>query len=103
MIERHQLSEAIFHDINVYLAEQGIQVSQGTMVDATIVKASSSTKNKAKQRDPEMHSTRKNNQYFFGMKIHIGTDVNSNVIHSATVTAANTADINELPHLLRER
>ena len=59
-------------------------------------------KNNDKKRDPEMHSTRKNNQYHFGMKIHIGTDVNSNCIHSATVTSANEADINELPNLLRE-
>ena len=103
MIERHALSEAIFADINNYLVEKGIQVSQGSMVDATIIQAASSTKNKDKKRDAEMHSTRKNNQYYFGMKIHIGTDVNSNAIHSATVTPANTADITELPKLLRER
>ena len=103
MIERHTLSEAIFADINNYLVEKGIQVSQGSMVDATIIQAASSTKNKDKKRDAEMHSTRKNNQYYFGMKIHIGTDVNSNAIHSATITPANTADITELPKLLRER
>ena len=103
MIERHALSEAIFADINNYLVEKGIQVSQGSMVDATIIQAASSTKNKDKKRDAEMHSTRKNNQYYFGMKIHIGTDVNSNAIHSATITQANTADITELPKLLRER
>ena len=103
MIERHALSETIFADINNYLVEKGIQVSQGSMVDATIIQAASSTKNKDKKRDAEMHSTRKNNQYYFGMKIHIGTDVNSNAIHSATITPANTADITELPKLLRER
>ena len=103
MIERHALSEAIFADINNYLVEKGIQVSQGSMVDATIIQAASSTKNKDKKRDAEMHSTRKNNQYYFGMKIHIGTDVNSNAIHSATITPANTADITELPKLFRER
>ena len=103
MIERHALSEAIFADINNYFVEKGIQVSQGSMVDATIIQAASSTKNKDKKRDAEMHSTRKNNQYYFGMKIHIGTDVNSNAIHSATITPANTADITELPKLLRER
>lgn len=102
LIEKHQLSEALFHDINAYLAEQGIQVSQGSMVDATIVQAASSTKNKEKKRDPEMRSTRKNNQYYFGLKVHIGTDVNTNVIHSVTVTSANKADIGELPNLLRE-
>ena len=103
MIERHTLSEAIFADINNHLVEKGIRVSQGSMVDATIIQTASSTKNKDKKRDAEMHSTRKSKQYYFGMKIHIGTDVNSNAIHSATVTPANTADITELPKLLRER
>jgi len=102
MIETHQLSEALFADVNVYLEEQGIRVSQGSMVDATIIQSSGSTKNREKKRDAEMHSTRKNNQYYFGMKVHIGTDVNSNVVHSATVTSANEADINELPHVLRK-
>lgn len=102
LIEKHNLSLEIFDDINNYLTERGIKVSQGSMVDATIIQAPSSTKNKDKKRDPEMHSTRKNNQYHFGMKIHIGTDVNSNAIHSATVTSANEADINELPNLLRK-
>ena len=69
-------------------------------MDATIIHAPSSTKNKAKTRDLEMHSTRKNNQYYFDMKIHIGTNVDSNVIHSATVTAANEANITELPKLI---
>ena len=102
LIEAHQLSDALFSDVNDYLEEQGITISRGSMVDATIIHAPSSTKNTDKGRDPEMHSTRKGNQYYFGMKVHIGTDVNSNVIHSATVTSANEADINELPHLLRE-
>lgn len=102
LIEKHQLSELMFNDINNYLVEQGIQVSQGSMVDATIIQAPSSTKNKENKRDPEMRSTRKNNQFHFGMKIHIGSDVNSNVMHSATVTAANKADIDELPNLVRE-
>jgi len=102
LIESHQLSDVFFSDVNDYLQEQGIKVSQGSMVDATIIQAPSSTKNKKKERDPEMHSTRKGDQYYFGMKIHIGTDVNSNVIHSATVTSANEADITELPNVLRE-
>jgi len=102
LIEKHQLSQILFDDINVYLEEQGIAVSKGSMIDATIIQAPSSTKNKAGKRDPEMSSTRKNNQYYFGMKIHIGTDVNSNVIHSGTVTAANTADIEEMPKLIRD-
>jgi len=102
LIEKHQLSATIFADINQYLVEKGIKVSQGSMVDATIIQAPSSTKNKDKKRDPDMRSTRKNNQYYFGFKIHIGTDINSNAIHSATVTPANEADVNELPKLLRK-
>jgi len=101
LIEKHKLSVKLFEEINSYLIDKGIKVSQGSMIDATIVQAPSSTKNKEKKRDPEMHSTRKNNQYHFGMKIHIGTDINSNAIHTATVTAANTADITEMPNLLR--
>ena len=102
LIEQHDLSKAIFEEITIYLGEKGVRVSQGTLVDATIIQAAASTKNKAKARDPEMHATRKNNQYYFRMKVHIGTDVDSNVIHTATVTAANKADITELPKLLRE-
>ena len=102
LIESHQLSEVLFNDVNDYLETQGIRVSQGSMVDATIIQSPSSTKNREKERDGEMSSTRKGNQYYFGMKVHIGTDVNSNVVHSATVTSANQADINQLPNLLRE-
>ena len=102
LIETHQLSQQLFADVNDYLAEQGIKVSQGSMVDASIIHSPSSTKNKEKQRDQEMKSTRKGSQYYFGMKVHIGTDVNSNVIHSATVTSANEADITELPNLRRD-
>jgi len=102
LIEANDLSSTLFDEINAYLVTQGIAVSKGSMIDATIIHAASSTKNKTGKRDPEMRSTRKNNQYHFGMKIHIGSDVNSNVIHSATVTAANVADIDEMPHLLRE-
>lgn len=102
LIEKHELSQRMFRDINEYLALQGISVSKGTMIDATIIHAPSSTKNKAKERDPDMKSTRKNKQYFFGMKFHIGTGLNSNLTHSATVTSANIADITELPNLLRD-
>ena len=99
---RYQLSDQLFADVNDYLEEQGIKVSQGSMVDASIIHSPSSTKNREKQRDQNMRSTRKGNQYYFGMKSHIGTDVNSNVIHSATVTSASEADITELPNLLRD-
>ncbi len=102
LLEQQQLTSVLLTTINSHLQEQGIQVSRGTMVDATIIPAPSSTKNRDKARDPEMHSTRKNNQYYFGMKLHVGADVNSGAIHSLTTTAANVADIDELPNLLRE-
>src|SRR5690554_3383688 len=84
------------------LEEHNLAVSTGKMVDATIVSASPSTKNKARQRDPEMHQTRKGNQWYFGMKIHVGADVDSGTAHSVTVTAANRADISELDNLRRD-
>ena len=102
LLERHDLTEQMFIAINDELQERGFAVSQGTMVDATIVHAPSSTKNREGKRDPEMHQTRKGNQWFFGMKIHVGADVDSGTAHTVTVTPANTADISELPNLLRE-
>lgn len=102
IIEKNGLSRAILKATNDYLIEHGVVVSKGSAVDASIIQAPSSTKNKDKKRDPEMKSTRKNNQYFFGAKLHIGSDINCNMIHNLTVTAANVADIDELPHLLRE-
>jgi len=89
--------------INDDLKAQGLLISQGTMVDATIVHAPSSTKNKDNARDPDMHQTRKGNQWYFGMKIHVGADINSGAVHSVTTTAANVADITELPNLIREK
>jgi IS5 family transposase len=102
LLEEHKLTAQILETINDGLKEQGLLVSQGTMVDATIIHAPSSTKNKDKARDPEMHQTRKGNQWYFGMKIHVGTDVDSGAVHSVTTTAANVADITELPNLIRE-
>jgi IS5 family transposase len=102
LLEKHKLTEQILTEINNGLKEQGLLVSQGTMVDATIIHAPSSTKNKDKARDPEMHQTRKGNQWYFGMKIHVGADVNSGAVHSVTTTAANVADITELPNLIRD-
>jgi IS5 family transposase len=101
-LEKHKLTEVLLSTVNDHLKNQGLLVSKGTMVDATIVHAPSSTKNQEQQRDPDMHQTRKGNQWYFGMKIHVGADVNSGAVHSVTVTAANTADIVELPKLLRE-
>lgn len=103
IIEKHQLAEDFLVLSNNYLGQQGVKVSKGTIMDATIIDAPSSTKNKQQSRDPEMASTRKNNQFFFGAKFHIGVDLNSNVIHSATITAANESDIGQMPNLLREK
>ncbi len=102
LLESYKLTERILETINEHLKDQDLMVSQGTMVDATIIHAPSSTKNKDKARDPDMHQTRKGNQWYFGMKIHIGADVDSGAVHSVRTTAANIADITELPNLLRE-
>lgn len=102
LLEKHQLTAAIMNAINNTLEQQGLLLKGGTMVDATIIHAAPSTKNKAKQRDPEMHQTKKGNQWYFGMKIHVGADVNSGLAHTVAVTAANEADVSQLPNLLRE-
>ena len=81
-LERHRLTEAIFADVNAHLADRGITLRSGTLVGATIIDAPSSTKNKARARDPEMSSTNKGNDWYFGMKAHIGVDVDSGVTHS---------------------
>src|SRR5574340_1459170 len=100
-LETHRLTEKLLTVVNDHLKRQGLLVSKGTMVDATIVPAASSTKNKDKSRDPEMHQTKKGNQWYFGMKIHVGADVDSGAAHTVTVTAANTADITEMPKIGR--
>jgi IS5 family transposase len=100
-LEKHNLTAVLLEEINAHLKAKGLLISKGTMVDATIIHAPSSTKNQDKARDPEMHQTRKGNQWYFGMKIHVGADVDSGAVHSVEVTAANEADINALPKLLR--
>jgi len=102
LLEQHDLTMRLLEAVNGLLKAKGLLVSQGTMVDATIIHAPSSTKNAKGERDPEMHQTKKGNQWYFGMKIHIGADVDSGAAHSVSVTAANQADISELPNLLRE-
>ena len=102
LLEQHDLTTRLLEAVTGLLKTKGLLVSQGTMVDATIVHAPSSTKNAKGERDPEMHQTKKGKQWYFGMKIHIGADVDSGAVHSVRVTAANRADISELPNLLRE-
>jgi IS5 family transposase len=100
LLETHGLAPTILATINAHLTDQGLLLRQGTIVDATIVHAPSSTKNQNKARDPEMHSTRKGNRWYFGMKAHIGVDVESGFVHTVTGTAANVADVLEVDKLL---
>src|SRR3981081_2258155 len=99
-LERHELTKVLFDEIGAMLAERGLLMRQGTIVDATIIAAPPSTKNQEKARDPEMHQTKKGNQWHFGMKAHIGVDVASGVVHTVTGSAANEADINQTAALL---
>ena len=100
LLERHQLSEQLFTEINAHLAEHGFVIGKGTIVDATIINAPSSTKNAEGKRDPEMHQTRKGKQWYFGMKVHTGTDADSGIVHTLEATAANEADVNVFGQLL---
>jgi len=100
LLERHDLGRRIFEEVHVHLESKGIKISTGTIVDATIINAPSSTKNKDGERDPDMHQTKKGNQWYFGMKGHFGVDSNSKMIHSVVATAANVADSEVLSDLL---
>jgi IS5 family transposase len=100
LLERHGLGKVLFKEINAHLKDQGLQLREGTIVDATIIAAPSSTKNKAGERDPEMHQTRKGNQWYFGMKAHVGVDESLGLIHSLETTPANESDINVADKLL---
>ena len=93
LLEQHDLTAAILAEVNAHLAERGLLMRQGTVVDATIIAAPSSTKNEDGQRDPEMRQTKKGNQWHFGMKMHSGVDAESGLIHSVVCTAANEADV----------
>ncbi len=100
LMEQYNLGDELFRIVNVYLGENGMKVSRGTIVDATIINAPSSTKNKDKQRDPQMRQTRKGNQWYFGMKAHVGVDSQTKMIHSVVATAANVHDSQVLEDLL---
>ena len=100
LLERHNLGQGLFEEINAYLESQGLRLREGTIVDASIIEAPSSIKNRAKGRDPEMHQTKKGNEWHFGMKVHIGVDADTGLMHSVSTTAANARDITEPHHLL---
>lgn len=100
LMEAHDFGAELLRLVNEHLAEQGLKVARGTIVDATIINAPSSTKNQDGERDPEMHSTKKHNQWYFGLKAHIGVDSANKLVHSAAVTAANVHDSQVLSDLL---
>ncbi len=100
LLERHDLGARIFQEIQAHLEDMGLFLRKGTIVDATIIEAPSSTKNKAKARDPEMKQTKKGNEWHFGMKAHIGVDHQSKLVHSIVATAANVHDSQVLGDLL---
>ena len=100
LLEKHDLGGQILEAVNLHLASKGIKVATGTIVDATILHAPSSTKNQKKERDPEMHQTRKANQWYFGLKAHIGVDSKEGIVHSVCTSAASVADKHMLPNLL---
>lgn len=93
LLETYGLTQAIFEAINAHLAAKGLLLRQGSVVDATIISAPSSTKNDSGTRDPQMHQTRKGNQWYFGMKAHIGADLSSGLVHTVIGTAANVNDV----------
>ncbi|HOI80674.1 MAG TPA: IS5 family transposase [Synergistales bacterium] len=100
LLEAHDLGERIFREVNAHLESRGMRLSEGTIVDATIINAPSSTKNREKKRDPDMHSTKKGNQFYFGMKIHVGVDRDTKLVHSLVTTPANVHDSNPVGELL---
>ena len=100
LMERHNLGDELFRLVTVYLEENGLSVNRGTIVDATIIHAPTSTKNQKKQRDPDMHSVKKGNQWYFGMKAHVGVDSKTKLIHSVVVTPANVHDSQVVGDLL---
>jgi IS5 family transposase len=100
LLEAHQLTESIFNAINAHLAEKGLFLREGTIVDATLIAAPPSTKNKAGKRDAEMHQSKKGNQWHFGMKAHIGVDAQSGLVHTLVGTAANVHDVTQAQALL---
>jgi IS5 family transposase len=100
LLQDNDLTRTLFDEINAHLTDQGLLMRAGTIVDATIIAAPSSTKNEGKTRDPDMHQTKKGNQWYFGMKAHMGVDAESGIVHSVVATAANVGDITQAGALL---
>ena len=100
LLEEHRLGGEMLETVNLHLQSKGVRITTGTIVDATIIHAPSSTKNQNEQRDPEMHQTRKGKQWYFGMKAHVGVDSKMKIIHTVVATPANVADSVVLPELL---
>ena len=100
LLDASDLAEDIFKHVNAHLARKGLLLKRGSIVDATIIAAPSSTENSTGERDPEMHQTKKGNQCHFGMKAHIGVDADSGLVHTVTTTAANEADVEQVSDLL---
>ena len=100
LLEEHQLAEQILATVNATLTDKGLMLREGTVVDATLIAAPSSTKNQNGERDPEMHQTRKGNQWHFGMKAHIGVDADSGLVHTVVGTAANVNDVTQTSQLV---
>ena len=99
-LEKHGLATQMLAEINTILLERGLMLKEGSAVDATLIAAPSSTKNKDKARDPEMHSSQKGNQWYFGMKAHIGVDADSGLVHTVRCTSGNEHDITQAHRLL---
>ena len=100
LLERHNLGPGLLEEINAHLESQGLKLREGTIVDASIIEAPSSTKNRTEERDPEMHQTKKGNQWHFGMKLHIGVDADTGLLHSLSATPVNVHDVTGAHRLL---
>lgn len=100
LLENNRLPQAMLTEVNALLAERGLLMNRGTLIDATLIAAPSSTKNEKRERDPEMHQTKKGNQWYFGMKAHIGADAQYGLVHTVVSTAANVSDVSQTAKLL---
>ena len=102
LLEAHELTKMVFEAVAEYLEARGALLRGGTIVDATLIAASPSTKNEAGKRDPQMHSSKKGNQWYFGMKAHVGVDAISGLVHTAGVTSDNVHDAKLMDRLIRD-